>query len=166
MTGKMIRIVRTDSENRDFVELVKYLDTYLTEKDGDQHAFYDQYNKIDRIRHVVVAYENERPLGCGAIKEFAPDTMEVKRMFVSPASRGNGIATRVLSELETWAAELDCHKCILETGKRQPEAIRLYKNNGYTIMPNYGPYAGVENSLCFEKWLNKRPIESGNKQTQ
>ena len=57
----------------------------------------------------------------------------------------------ILAELETWAAELSFAKCILETGKRQPEAIGLYKKNGYKLIPNYGQYAEIENSVCFEK---------------
>jgi hypothetical protein len=57
--------------------------------------------------------------------------------------------------LENWAGELSYAKCILETGKRQPEAIGLYKKNGYKLIPNYGQYAEAENSLCFEKELKK-----------
>ena len=72
-------------------------------------------------------------------------------MFVPVAFRGSGIATKVLMELEKWAAEMSYKKCILETGKKQPEAIGLYRKNGYMLISNYGQYAGVENSLCFEK---------------
>lgn len=61
----MIRAVRTDSENGDFIELVKNLDADLAERDGDDHAFYDQFNKIDKMKFVAVAYENEKPAGCG-----------------------------------------------------------------------------------------------------
>ena len=102
---------------------------------------------------MVLAYENEKPIGCGAIKEYSADTMEIKRMYVSPESRGKRIATRILSELENWTSELSFTKCVLETGKRQPEAIGLYKLNGYNLIPNWGQYTGVENSLCFEKEL-------------
>jgi GNAT superfamily N-acetyltransferase len=90
-------------------------------------------------------------VGCGAIKEYAPNTMEIKRMYTLPESRGKGIASKVLTELEIWAAELSYEKCILETGKKQPEAIGLYKKNGYKLIPNYGQYAEIENSVCFEK---------------
>ncbi len=147
----MIRITRTDADNPDFIELVKYLDADLAEKDGQEHSFYAQFNKISKIKYVVVAYENNQPLGCGAIKEYAPDTMEVKRMYTSPEHRGKGIASQVLAELERWAAELSYQTCILETGKKQPEAIALYKKNGYQRIPNYGQYAETENSVCFEK---------------
>ena len=150
---KIIEVLRTDSGNQDFINLVKHLDADLAERDGMEHSFYAQFNKIDKIKHVVVAYENGKPMGCGAIKEYAQGIMEVKRMYTPPESRGKGVASKVLAELETWAAEMSYEKCILETGKKQPEAIGLYQKNGYTLIPNYGQYAEVENSVCFEKVL-------------
>ena len=147
----MIRILRNSSEHQDFIELVRRLDADLAERDGKDHSFYAQFNKIDKIKHVVLAYEEDQPVGCGAIKEYAPNVMEIKRMYTLPESRGKGVASKVLQELEAWAAELACEKCILETGKKQPEAIALYEKNGYIVIPNYGQYADVENSVCFEK---------------
>ena len=149
----MINLVKTNSDDRDFIELVKKLDSELGERDGSDHSFYSQFNKIDKIKLVVLAYENETPLACGAIKEFDTTTMEVKRMYVTPELRGKGIAAKVLLELESWARELSYTKCVLETGKRQPEAIRLYEKCEYVRIPNYGQYIGVENSVCFEKKL-------------
>lgn len=152
----MLTLQRTDSTNPDFIELVRHLDADLAERDGKDHSFYAQFNKIDRIKHAIVAYEDDRPVGCGAIKEYAPDTMEIKRMYTSPGHRGKGIARNVLSELELWASELSYTKCILETGKRQPEAIALYKKCGYQIIPNYGQYADVADSVCFEKNIRQK----------
>jgi putative acetyltransferase len=151
----MIRITRTDSENQDFIDLVKDLDAEMAIRDGEDHSFYAQFNKIDTIKYAVVAYENGRPVGCGAIKEYAPGTVEIKRMYTSPDSRGKGIAGRILSELEAWADELGYETCILETGKRLPEAVRLYQKNGYNLIPNYGQYAQIEDSVCFEKHLHR-----------
>jgi len=149
----MIRIHRTNSENIDFVQLVARLDNLLAEMDGRDHDFYDQYNKIDKIKHAVVAYSDEMPVACGAIKEFDTETMEVKRMFTVDNYRGKGFATLVLTELEKWAKELGYSKCILETGKRLPDALRLYEKSGYQLIPNYGQYIQMENSICFEKKL-------------
>ena len=151
----MIKLKRTDSDNHDFIELVKYLDADLAEKDGDDHSFYNQFNKIDKIKYVVIAYENDKPTGCGAIKEYSPGIMEIKRMYTLPKSRGKGIATKILAALEIWAGELSYKKCLLETGKRQPDAIGLYKKNGYKLIPNYGQYAAIENSVCFEKIIQQ-----------
>lgn len=149
----MIKLVRTDSDNTDFVSLVKYLDADLAKRDGEDHSFYAQFNTINKIKHAVVAYENDFPVSCGAMKEHAPDSMEIKRMYTFPESRGKGISTKVLAALEQWATELGYKKCVLETGKRQPEAIGLYQKNGYQNIPNYGQYIGIENSVCFEKKL-------------
>ena len=149
----MNTIIRTDSTHSDFQQLVKELDRDLAIRDGDDHAFYAQYNKIDAIKHAVILYEADMAVGCGAIKEYEPAVMEVKRMYVLPEKRGHGIASRVLKELEDWAFELGYQKTILETGIKQPEAIGLYTKSHYTRIPNYGQYAGVDNSVCFEKIL-------------
>ncbi|GET25215.1 GNAT family N-acetyltransferase [Prolixibacter sp. NT017] len=149
----MISLKRTDSENKEFIQLVTLLDADLRIRDGDEHAFYAQFNKIDQIKHVIVAYRDEKPVGCGAIKPYDGSTMEIKRMFVLPELRGVGIASQVLNALERWAAELGYEKCILETGVKQPEAIALYTKNNYDRIPNYGQYKEAENSVCFEKQL-------------
>ena len=152
---KMIRLKRTDSDNPDFIELVKHLDADLAERDGDQHSFYNQFNNVDKIKYVVIAYENDKPISCGGLKAYSSNTLEIKRMYTIPEWRGKSIATKILAELEIWAAELSFEKCVLETGKRQPEAIGLYKKNGYKLIANYGQYVEIENSLCFEKEIKK-----------
>lgn len=148
-----MQILRTTSENIDFQNLVKKLDIYLAEIDGEDHAFYDQFNKIDLLRNCIVIFENDKAIACGAIKPIDGSTMEVKRMFTLPAYRGKGLAVSVLKELEIWAKELGYEKTVLETGKKQIEAVALYKKCNYSIIPNYGQYAGIENSICFEKIL-------------
>jgi putative acetyltransferase len=147
----MIQIIRTDSENKDFIELVRHLDAELAGRDGDDHAFYAQFNKIAKLKHVVLAYENGKAEGCGAIRQLESGDIEIKRMFVRLESRGKGIATKVLLELEDWARELSFKRCVLETGLKQPEAIRLYEKNGYEPIPNYGQYIDMGNSVCFGK---------------
>jgi len=149
----MINIIRTSSDNPDFIRLVKSLDAELAERDGIEHSFYKQFNQIENLKYCIVAYADIVLAGCGALKEYAPETMEIKRMFTSPSSRNKGIGSKILATLEEWARELSYEKCILETGKKQPEAIRLYEKCGYLQIPNYGQYAGVENSICFEKKL-------------
>lgn len=148
-----MQYIKTNSENKDFQKLVAELDADLKIRDGDDHAFFAQYNKIDNINHVVVFYENEIAIGCGALKEFASDVMEIKRMYVVPSKRGQGTASFILSELESWAAAMNYKTAILETGIKQPEAIKLYTKNNYKVIPNYGQYKGVAESVCFEKAL-------------
>jgi putative acetyltransferase len=148
----MIQLRRTDSSDPEFRALVVLLDAELAERDGIENDFYAQFNRID-LKHVVIAADDGKAIACGAMKEYAPDTMEVKRMFTSPENRGRGIASIVLNELERWAGELGYTRFILETGKRQPEAIAVYTRNGYDRIPNYDQYVGIENSVCFAKEL-------------
>jgi GNAT superfamily N-acetyltransferase len=151
-----IRLVRTDASNADFVEMVKLLDADLAIRDGDEHAFYGAINQksMTIIKQAVVAYHDGQAVGCGAIKPFSDEAMEVKRMFTLPAYRGKGVASLVVAELEQWSRELSFVKTVLETGKKQPEAIALYTKLGYKGIPNYGQYVGVENSVCMGKELN------------
>ncbi|MFT5216240.1 MAG: putative acetyltransferase [Glaciecola sp.] len=149
----MIHFIKTSSKNIDFISLVKQLDAELTIKDGDDHDFYHQFNGITNLNYVIVAYKGQNAIGCGSIKSFDKKTMEIKRMFVPENARGLGIATQILTNLESWASDLGYSKCILETGKILVEAIALYKKCGYQMIPNYGQYKDVENSVCFEKQL-------------
>ncbi len=151
----MIHIQRADSSHADFLHLVKLLDEDLAIRDGDEHSFYAAFNKVDSIKHVIIGYQNGQPAACGAFKPFENDAVEIKRMFVKPGYRGNGAAKLILTQLENWALELGYKRCVLETGKKQPEAIQLYTVSGYYIIPNYGQYAQVANSVCMEKILHK-----------
>lgn len=129
------------------------LDEYLAYVDGEDHAFYDQFNKIDLLQHCIVLYEGENPVGCGALKKYDAETVEIKRMFIIPDYRRKGYASAILTELEKWAKELQYKKLILETGTGQKEAIKLYKKT-YQQIENYGQYRGVETSVCFKKVLD------------
>ena len=149
----MYSLLRTDSNDEGFKELVRLLDLELKEIDGEDHLFFAQFNKIAEIKNVVVAYYDNRAIGCGAIKPFASDTMEVKRMYVAEEFRGKAIAFSILKELETWATALGYSKTILETGKKQVAAVKLYQKSGYSVIPNYGQYAEIETSICMIKNL-------------
>jgi putative acetyltransferase len=159
---KDVDITRSDAKDPGFIELTKALDAELAEADGEEHSFYDQYNQADDIKHVVVAYEEgegRKPLGIAALKPYSYQVMEVKRMYTAPEVRGAGLAGYMLAELEMWAKELKVKRLILETGKKLTSAIKVYKKHGYTEIPNYGPYAGRENSICFEKFLTEETEE-------
>lgn len=146
---------RTDSENKDFRHLVALLDAGLTIVDGEEAPFFAQFNKIDAIKHAVVAYIGEKAVGCGAFKEYAHGVAEIKRMFVLEEERGNGIAAQILSELEKWALEEEFKTAILETGIKMTAAIRLYEKSGYERTPNYGQYDGIDSSVCMKKQLGQ-----------
>ena len=149
----MIKIKRTSSSEIDFQHLVSELDWELSTRNGETNEFFAQYNKIDQIKNVIIATIDDKPVGCGAMKAYDSDTMEIKRMFVPIEMRGKGIAVHILKNLEKWAKEMNYSKCILETGNKMPEAIRLYEKSNYKVVPNYGQYNGIEDSICFEKHL-------------
>lgn len=149
----MLYYKRCSSDNPNFKELVALLDADLALRDGDENAFYAQFNGIVALKNCVVFYADETPVACGAFKEFNKDSVEIKRMYVQPDYRGKGIASKVLLVLEEWAKELNYSFSVLETGLRQPEAIALYKKNNYTVTDNYPPYEHITNSVCFRKVL-------------
>jgi GNAT superfamily N-acetyltransferase len=148
-----LKVIRTTSKNPDFIALVNELDAYLKIVDGADHDFYNQYNGIENLDYVVIAYIDNLAVGCGAFKPYQNTKAEIKRMYSQPRHRNLGVATKILTELENWAKELNYQSCILETGKRQTEAVAFYKKCNYQQIPNYGQYAQMENSVCFEKLL-------------
>ena len=99
----------------------------------------------------AVAYMDERPAGCGAIRELEGDTAELKRMYAREKSRGVG--KHLLQFLEGEAARLGYKKIVLETGAVNEKAIRFYRSNGYSVCENFGKYFGRTDSICFEKTL-------------
>jgi putative acetyltransferase len=149
MNYKM-NLVRTTSDNKDFEKLTNLFDEYLVDIDGDEKDFFAQFNQI-YIKNVVVCYENDIAVGCGAFKEYEPNVAEIKRMFVKPEYRGKGIASTILYELEKWAKDEKYQKCILETSFKLVNAIELYKKFGFEITERYGQYANVESSICMKK---------------
>ena len=146
-----MRLHRTDSHNIDFQNLVNQLDATLAEHNGEDHEFFNQFNKIDAIKNCVVAYINEIPAACGAFKEFSEDTVEIKRMFTNPEFRKKGLGSTIVKELESWAKEIGFKKAVLETSCELHDAISIYEKSGFHRIPNYGQYIGVDESVCFEK---------------
>lgn len=149
----MIKLVRTTSDNADFRNLISALDEDLYRRNGEAQLQYRQYNQVDLIDHVVVVYMEGKPVGCGCYKRFDDQTVEMKRMFVLPEMRGMQLAAQMLQELEKWAIEEGNTGAVLETGRRQVEAIRLYTVAGYSLTENYGQYIGMEESICYRKEL-------------
>jgi GNAT superfamily N-acetyltransferase len=141
---------RTQSTHPDFEKLNMELDADLAIRNGETNEFFAQFNTVQNIQHVVLIYENNEIAACGAFKPYNKITVEIKRMFVRPEFRGNGISKIVLHELQNWAKEIGYNKCVLETGKAMPEAIGLYHNSGFKVITNYGQYAGIESSICFQ----------------
>ncbi|MEI7487084.1 MAG: GNAT family N-acetyltransferase [Chryseobacterium sp.] len=146
-------ITKTDSSNVDFQNLVKLLDADLAIRNGEDHAFYDQFNKIDMIKNCIVIYVYNNPAACGAFKKFEDDTVEIKTMYTHPNFRKRGLAGTIVKELESWAKEIGYKKAVLESSLEQNEALSVYEKSGYLRIPNYGQYIGIDKSVCYEKTL-------------
>ena len=146
----MTSLKRTTSTDPGFLTLVKQLDAELDDMYGSEMDFYNEFNTVDALKQVIIAYVNHAPAGCGAIKQLSAGQMEVKRIFVDPTYRGKGIAESMMLALETWARELGSAGMILETGDKQHAAMALYKKLGYKLIANYGQYSGAPSSVCYE----------------
>jgi GNAT superfamily N-acetyltransferase len=146
-------VLKTDSKNPDFINLIKLLDADLSERYGELQKQYDIHNKVDFINDVVVVYKDNLPVACGAFKAFGTDSVELKRIFVVKEQRRQGLAKLIVHELEEPARNKGYKYALLETGIKQHEAIALYKNLGFEVIDNFGPYVGNANSVCMKKTL-------------
>jgi putative acetyltransferase len=143
-------LTRTSSKNRDFQKLTALFDEYLIDIDGDEKDFFAQYNQV-YLENVIICYDNNIAIGCGAFKKHENNIVEIKRMFVHPDFRGKGISKLILDELENWAIQLENNQFILETSVKLETAIGLYQKSGYLSIENYGQYIGVKSSYCMKK---------------
>ncbi len=150
-----ITFTRCTGQDADFRALVDALDEELNERYGAQMAFFGQYNHSHDVASALVAWVDGERAGCGCLKPYSDQTVEMKRVFVPKSFRGQGVARAVMAELETWARELGFTVAILETGILQPEAIRLYEAAGYERIPNYPPYENVAESVSYQKKLSE-----------
>lgn len=152
----MTEFVRTDGKNEDFIENCRLLDMDLDRRVGRQikREKYQKFNQLDEIQEAVVVYEDQKLAGGGAIRKYDDDTVELKRVFVHNEYQGRGIGSRLVSLLMEWAAELGYQRMILETGELLVESCAVYKKLGFEVIPNYGPYADMPESLCMARNLN------------
>ena len=147
----VISLKRTDSNSKDFIDLVRELDVYLSQINGEEDDFFKQFNSIESLKNVLVCYVDEKAVGCGAFKEITEKTVEIKRMYVNPNYRGNNIATLILNELESWAKEKRFTEVILETSKTMLPAVNLYQKNKYSVI-----FIEHKNSFKWVRYLKLR----------
>lgn len=150
MTEK-IRVVRTTSENPDFIFLYTIFDSFLWDRYPELKAQYWGNNVIEFNPDVIIIYLENKAVACGCIKKYNDNTAELKRMFVMPDARGMGLAQLILNELENLAKQSGFEILILETLYKQKEAINLYRKKGFEIVDNYEPYTDLSNSICMRK---------------
>ncbi|MBA2498623.1 MAG: GNAT family N-acetyltransferase [Chitinophagaceae bacterium] len=142
---------RTHTEDPDFISLIRQLDHELWNELQEDQATYDPFNNVAGMPNAIVLYDNDIPVASGCLKKISTDRAEVKRMFVQKAYRGRGLSKKILKELETWATEMNFRELVLETSVHFNTAKQLYLGAGFTIIPNYPPYVGLEDSVCMKK---------------
>lgn len=147
--------LRTDGKNTDFIELCRLLDENLDELVGKkfQRSQYAQYNTLEMIHHVVLFYDGAKAVAGGSFKEYDGTTVELKRVFVRKEYRGQGVSKKLVNALEEWAVSSGYERMILETGTPLAAAMGLYRRLGYAVIPNYGQYKDMPDSICMEKKL-------------
>lgn len=150
-----MRFEYTDGCNKDFIELCHKLDDFLNELVGgeENRIEYVQYNKLDDIHDVIVVYDNNIPVACAGFKKYNDDCAEVKRVFVKEEYRGMGISKELMEMLEKQARKRGFRYFILESGEPLVSAMALYRKIGYRVIPNYGQYVDMDESICMKKKL-------------
>ena len=143
----------TNGEDPRFIELCRRLDQALDEAVGGhtQREEYDQYNGVDATFRAALFLDKDNPVACGSYKRLSADTAEIKRVFTREDFRGQGLAVKIIGELEKDAASNGYRFLVLETGKPLTAAIRLYEKLGYERIPNYGQYSCMPLSICMRK---------------
>lgn len=146
---------RTTGKDKDFIENCRLLDMDLDRRVGKKikRDKYRKYNQLDEIQEAIVVYDDNKAVGGGAIRKYDDESTELKRVFVRPEYQGQGVGTRLVSLLAEWAVELGYKRIILETGELLAESCSVYKKLGFQVIPNYGPYVNMPESLCMAKNL-------------
>lgn len=147
--------VKTNGKNKDFVCMCTKLDQNLDDLVGGnkQRSQYEQYNTLEKIQDVIVIYKDCVPVGAGAYRFYDDETVEIKRIYVDKPYRGIGLSKELVLRLEADARIKGFRYGILETGKVLETAIHLYQRIGYKVIPNYGPYIEMPDSVCMQKKL-------------
>ncbi|MCI9642925.1 MAG: GNAT family N-acetyltransferase [Eubacterium sp.] len=147
--------VYTDGSNVGFIKLCHGLDDFLNEIVGgeENRAEYIPYNTLYNIHNVIVAYDNDIPIGCAAFKKYDAECAEVKRVFIKQEYRGRGISNKLMELLEEYARKEGYLYFILESGEPLVAAMSLYRKIGYKVIANYGQYKDMPDSICMKKKL-------------
>lgn len=145
-----IRIQQVQNENKDFILLCEELDEYLNQAIGGEcrREKYKKFNYLDTMDYVVIAYDGEEAVGCGALRKYSEEEIEVKRVFVQEKYRGKHIGNMILKHLVLQAKAMGFQRMLLETGEFLQASIHLYSKYGFEKIENYGAYKDMEESLC------------------
>ena len=149
----MIKIECFKEVNEDFEKLNKLIDDEYYERFGEISLKYLPYNTLDGIKDFFIAYNREKPIGCGCFRRITEEVVELKRVYVLPQYRKMGIANQLVNCCEETAKEQGFISIRLETGVEMHEAMQLYKKRNYSIIENYEDFVNDELCCCMEKKL-------------
>lgn len=128
----MIKLVRTNVDDKNFVHLVNLLNQEFLEKYEKQKAQFTSSNQLDKNSKVILAFDNTNLVGCGAFRPLKEDkAIEIGCLYIYPKARGKGISKIILNQLEAWALEECYNQVKLHTSLEQTEAVSLYQKSGY-----------------------------------
>ena len=148
-----VRIERLDPSSATAMALIGELDRYLLTLYPPESNYLDSAAELSRPHvHFLGAFEGRRLIGCGAVK-LLDGYAEIKRVYVTPGWRGKGAAAGILKELENIARKASLHTVRLETGTRQPQALRLFELSGYARTGRFGSYPDDPLCVFMEKTL-------------
>jgi putative acetyltransferase len=145
--------IKLETPNQpEVVALIDLLDEYQLSLYPPECVYSLDINSLlqPNVLFAVARNAEGAAIGCGAMV-VTPEYGEVKRMFVHPSARSQGVAQRLLGMLEAEAQARGCRHFMLETGPSQPEAIGLYQRLGYSVRGPYGDYRDDPLSVFMEK---------------
>jgi GNAT superfamily N-acetyltransferase len=150
----MVSITPERPDSPDAVALVSELDELLIPLyPAESHHGLDVSRLVaENVAFFVLRVEGAAA-GCGGVKLYGAEYGEVKRMFVRPQYRGQGLSKRMLSYLEQYTLGQGVALLRLETGIYQREAIALYERMGFAEVGPFGDYRPDPNSRFYEKRL-------------
>lgn len=150
----MMKIKQVDYTNNDLQRLVQQLDAFFEQQWGQATSQkYQSFHQLSKMAYACVGYQDEA-IACGCFKIMDEQTIEIKRMYVVPQYRRQGIASEILSHLEETAYQMGYHYSVLETGKEMLDNIKFYEKCGYHIIDSYGDFINDDVCICMMKDLN------------
>ena len=152
--GRAVRLRAVPYEDAVARELVaRVQEEYTARYGGPDEAVVDPAEFLPPAGLFLVVEVDGLPAGCGAWRVHEPGVVEVKRVYVEPAFRRLGLARLIMTALEDSAGQAGHRAVVLNTGRRQPEALALYAGTGYGPVPGYGVYADAPGAVFLGKEL-------------
>ena len=117
----------TNGNHEDFKKFYSITEEYYSRIVGgaENRMAFIPYNICDNIQDVVIAYKNDKAVGCAGLKGYSSVDAEIKRVWVDPAYRGQGLATKLMELIETKAKERNFKRVILQTREIMQDAVAL-----------------------------------------